>query len=249
MSEVGTSALLPSGGAGGLALGAWVLSQRGMSAQKIAARSMAFFLLSSAANVAALAVFGFGLAFGIFDGPAPLGLTLVPALLAVATVPAMLLLPRAAGPRQARGVVPSGRMAAMAARVGAATFAGVQDIRVFLRSGNPLIYLGYWAFDNAVLWVCFLAFGQAPAVAVIATAYLIGQLGGLLPLPAGIGGIDFGLIGALVLFDVPAADAAAAVVTYRAIQLWVPVVMGAAALSRLRSTLIVDAGPQAAGLT
>jgi len=142
MSEVGTSALLPSGGAGGLALGAWVLSQRGMSAQKIAARSMAFFLLSSAANVAALAVFGFGLAFGIFDGPAPLGLTLVPALLAVATVPAMLLLPRAAGPRQARGVVPSGRMAAMAARVGAATFAGVQDIRVFLRSGNPLIYLG-----------------------------------------------------------------------------------------------------------
>lgn len=100
-----------------------------------------------------------------------------------------------------------------------------------------------------MLWVCFLAFGQAPAVAVIATAYLIGQLGGLLPLPAGIGGIDFGLIGALVLFDVPAADAAAAVVTYRAIQLWVPVVMGAAALSRLRSTLIVDAGPQAAGLT
>ena len=30
--------------------------------------------------------------------------------------------------------------------------------------------------------------------------YLIGQLGGLLPLPGGIGGIDGGLLGTLVVF-------------------------------------------------
>jgi uncharacterized membrane protein YbhN (UPF0104 family) len=62
-------------------------------------------------------------------------------------------------------------------------------------------------------------------------------------LPAGIGGVDFGLIGTLVLFHVPAASAAAAVLSYRAIQLSVPVVMGGISLSGLRSTLTVDEPP------
>lgn len=48
-----------------------------------------------------------------------------------------------------------------------------------------------------------------------------------------------GLIGTLVLFHAPTA-AAAAVVSYRAIQLWVPAIMGGVSLSRLRSVLIPD---------
>jgi uncharacterized protein (TIRG00374 family) len=91
-----------------------------------------------------------------------------------------------------------------------------------------------------VLCLCFRALGNPPAIAVIAQAYLIGQLGGALPLPAGIGGVDLGLIGALVLFHVPAAEAAAAVVAYRAIQRWIPALLGGVSLTRLRSTLIVD---------
>ena len=35
--------------------------------------------------------------------------------------------------------------------------------------------------------------------------YLIGQLGGLLPIPGGVGGIDGGLIGTLVVYGAPAA--------------------------------------------
>ena len=66
--------------------------------------------------------------------------------------------------------------------------------------------IGYWAFDNAVLWATFEAFGDAPALSVILLGYLIGQLGGLLPIPGGIGGIDGGLIGALVVFGAPLAD-------------------------------------------
>lgn len=242
MAEVGASALLPAAGAGGLALGAWVLSRRGMPAERIAARSVAFFLLSSAASVAALAFFGFGLALGVFNGPAPLGLTLVPALVAVAVVPVVLLLPRGVRGRDL-GTQRQGRLASLATRSARAGEHGVEDAVGFLRSGDPLVYigsLGYWAFDNAVLWVCFLALGNPPAIAVVAAAYLIGQLGGLIPLPAGIGGVDVGLVGALVLFHVPAATAAAAVVSYRVIQLWVPAVMGGISLSRLRSTLLVD---------
>jgi len=157
MSEVGVAALLPAAGAGGLALGAWVLSRRGKPPERIAARSVAFFLLSSAANVAALALFGFGLALGVFGGPAPLGLTLLPALVAVAALGLVLLLPRA-GRRPGGARQRHGRLAALATRAIHAGARGVEDSLAFLRSGDPLVYggsLGYWAFDNAVLWVCF----------------------------------------------------------------------------------------------
>jgi uncharacterized membrane protein YbhN (UPF0104 family) len=248
MSEVGVAALLPAAGAGGLALGAWVLRRRGMPAQRIAARSVAFFLLSSAANVAALAVFGFGLGFGVLPGPAPMGLTVLPAAIAASTVLVVLALPRATRRRRgSKRATPRGRVSGILAGVSYATERGVEDALAFVRSGDPLVYLGslgYWAFDNAVLWVCFRALGHPPTIAVIATAYLVGQLGGIVPLPAGIGGIDFGLIGALVLFHVPAAEAAAAVVSYRAIQVWVPAVLGGISLSGLRSALAVEGGPE-----
>ena len=38
--------------------------------------------------------------------------------------------------------------------------------------------IGYWAFDNAVLWATFHAFGVSPPLTVILMGYLIGQLGG-----------------------------------------------------------------------
>ena len=55
--------------------------------------------------------------------------------------------------------------------------------------------VGYWAFDNAVLWATYHAFGLSPPLTVLLMGYLIGQLGGLIPIPGGIGGIDGGLIG------------------------------------------------------
>ena len=67
--------------------------------------------------------------------------------------------------------------------------------------------------------------------------YLIGQLGGLLPIPGGIGGIDGGLIGALIVFGLPAAPTAAAVLAYRVILFWVPLLLGAAAFAGLRKGL------------
>lgn len=76
---------------------------------------------------------------------------------------------------------------------------------------------GYWAFDNAVLWAAFGAFHLSPPLSVVLMAYLLGQLGGLIPIPGGIGGLDGGLIGALVLYGVPAAGATAAVFAYRLI--------------------------------
>src|SRR5436309_799465 len=54
MAEQAANSLLPAGGAGGLALGAWALRRRGLSAEHIGRRTVAFFLLTSVANVGTL---------------------------------------------------------------------------------------------------------------------------------------------------------------------------------------------------
>jgi uncharacterized protein (TIRG00374 family) len=64
--------------------------------------------------------------------------------------------------------------------------------------------------------------------------YLIGQMGGLLPLPGGIGGIDGGLIGTLVVYGTPPAVTAAAVLAYRIILFWLPLIAGSIAFLQLR---------------
>ena len=109
-----------------------------------------------------------------------------------------------------------------------------------LREGNLLLIVGliaYLAFDVMILWVSFRAFGVDPSVAIVWIAYLIGELGGLIPLPGGIGGVDLGLVGMLVIYGEPLAPATAAVLAYRAIALWVPALLGSFAFVALRRTL------------
>jgi uncharacterized membrane protein YbhN (UPF0104 family) len=71
--------------------------------------------------------------------------------------------------------------------------------------------------------------------------YLVGELGGLIPLPGGIGGVELGLVGMLALYRVPVGAATAAVLGYRAIALVVPVALGAVAFVMLRRTLAREA--------
>ena len=86
MSELGANALLPTGGAGGLALGAWALKRGGMPAEDIARRTVAFFLLTSVPNVVGVIVLGLGLATGVFGGEGNLLLTALPAAIAAAAI-------------------------------------------------------------------------------------------------------------------------------------------------------------------
>jgi hypothetical protein len=122
----------------------------------------------------------------------------------------------------------------------AAAADGVDEALVLLRAHDRALILGaigYLGFDVMVLWATFGAFGAAPKLALIWIAYLIGQLGGLIPLPGGIGGVDAGLIGALALYGTPLTAATAAVLAYRAVALWVPALFGATAFVALRRTL------------
>jgi uncharacterized membrane protein YbhN (UPF0104 family) len=254
MAEQATNVLLPAGGAGGLALGAWALRQGGMATRHIARRSVAFFLITSTPNFLVAALAGAALAIGLLPGTAPLVPTIVLAALAAATIAAVLALPRLVARRQARhagapaGHSPRGRLRSAVIAVGGATSAGVRDSVRLLRSGDPLILggsLGYMAFDVAALAAAFAAFGGAPPFGPFVFAYVIGQLGGLIPLPGGIGGTDGGLIGALVLYGTPLSQATAAVLAYRAFQLGMPALLGTVAFVQLRRSLSRSTAPAA----
>jgi uncharacterized protein (TIRG00374 family) len=109
-----------------------------------------------------------------------------------------------------------------------------------LRRANPLLLiglLGFLVFDQLAFWASFRAVGASPDLAVIWMAYLIGQLGNWIPVPGGIGGTELGLVGALVLFGLPAVTATAAVLLYRVIELWIPAVLGIVAFAQLRALL------------
>ena len=119
----------------------------------------------------------------------------------------------------------------------AATRNGLREAGRVLRRGDARVIagsLGYWFFDNAVLWATFKAVGTSPPFTIVLMAYLIGQLGGLLPIPGGIGGIDGGLIGTFIVYGVAAAPTAAAVLAYRLILFWLPLLVGAIAFNNLR---------------
>jgi uncharacterized protein (TIRG00374 family) len=243
VSELGANALLPTGGAGGLALGAWALRRGGMAASDVARRTVAFFLLTSVANVLALALIGLGLATRVLPGETNPALTLVPAGVAILAIVGALLAGRLARHLQRhlerRGGSSSGK-AALPLKLSAAMADGVKDALALLRGGNALLVAGmvaYLFFDLLLLWATFRAFGAAPPLAIVWMAYLIGELGGLLPVPGGIGGVDAGLIGTLVLYNVPITHATSAVLAYRAIALWVPALLAAPAFLSLRRAL------------
>ena len=239
MAEQGTNVLVPTGGAGGLALGAWALRRAGMSSERIARRSVSFFILTSGVNFATAILVGLLLASGVLATDRDLFYTLGPALAATLVFVVVVVLGRAL-PRQedvAGGRAPKGRARRMLAKSGVALGDGVRDAGLLLKAGRPALVLGavgYMALDAAALWAAFQALGGSVYGPTFLLAYVLGQLGGLIPLPGGLGGTDGGLIGALVLYGTPAAGATAAVLGYRLFQLAIPAILGALALVSLR---------------
>jgi uncharacterized membrane protein YbhN (UPF0104 family) len=116
---------------------------------------------------------------------------------------------------------------------------------MLLRTREPSVVLGaagYMLFDVAMLGVCFTAFGNdVPPAGILVVAYIIGQLGGLIPLPGGIGGVDGGLIGTLIIYGADATASTVAVIAYRALLLSIPALLGLPALAVLRRRLRAEA--------
>jgi len=237
-SELAMGSIVPASGAGGLALGAWVLHQGGMPGERIATRSVAFFLIKSSVNFVAVFVLGTVMALGLVGPDLSLWLTALPAALSLLLIAAVAALPKL-GPGQP-APRDAGKLRRAVSTARSALIKGIREAGFLLRSRDWKILLGslgYWAFDNAVLLATFNAFGYSPDVWIVLMGYLIGQLGGLLPLPGGLGGIDGGLLGTLIVFGTPAATTAAAVLTYRVILFWLPLIVGTIAFVSLRRGL------------
>jgi uncharacterized membrane protein YbhN (UPF0104 family) len=227
--EQGSGALLPGGGAGGLAIGGWLIHLTGVPVHWIARRSGGLFFLGAATS--GLALVGSGVAL-IAGAPGPDGVVTVvlPTTLAAIVFALIAALP---------GLV---RTRPRTPRWIAAIASGVDDARQVALGGRPSWRLlgaaGYLAFDIAVLWVFLDALGPAPSIAAVIFAYSVGYAANSLPVPGGIGVLDAGLTGALVLYGISPVHAAAAAIVYHAVAFWVPGLGGIAAYARLRPRLL-----------
>jgi uncharacterized membrane protein YbhN (UPF0104 family) len=222
-TELGSGALLPVGGAGGMAIGAWLMSLTGADGRWIARRSAGLFLLG--AGVSSLALIAAGVAM-IAGAPGPHDLRAVlPVAIALPITLVIVALPWLAHSRR------------RTPRWLGAIAGSVEEAErvVFTRRGawRAAASFGYLGFDIAVLWVALRALGSPPSVPVLVMAYSIGYGANSLPVPGGIGVLDAGLTGALVLYGVAPAHAAAAALLYHAIAFWVPGLGGLYAYVRL----------------
>ena len=206
--------LLPTAGLGGVALTLWALARSGLKPRAAVQTLLVFLVLLYTIFMGALAVAGVLLAAGAVDGDGPLVLMLVPAGFGLTVIVAALVLAR----RGATVFAPAVRSAAGMVRGG--------DVRL-------LGALAWWGFDLALLAAMFQALGAPPATAVLVLAYFTGAIGNTIPLPGLVAG---GTTGVLLAFGVDAAVALPAVLAYRAVALWVPAALGAAALTSLRKT-------------
>jgi uncharacterized membrane protein YbhN (UPF0104 family) len=203
------------------------MRRSGMDRATVAARMTTFLVLLYSVYMAALVIGGGGLALGILHGGGSAAITIVPAVFGAVMATIVLLSQRIkpGASRVRRTLAPIG--------------AGVRDARGLVRSGNSglLGALMWWGFDIAVLWACFEAFGDSPAIGVLVVAYFVGTLANTLPLPGGIGGVEGGMIGALVAFGVDPSLALIAVLAYRGFAFWLPIIPGVIAFLTLRRTV------------
>ncbi len=233
-TEMAFGSALSFGGAGSLAIGAWVLSTRGVPASRIAQRSAVLFMLTSAINIIVLVVTGVLLGIGAVSGRRPPELTLAPAGVAATVFVLFLLIPLWA--RRVAGTPEPGQRLT---RLFLGFADSIRDTRALLVTPDWRLLGGYVYLlaDIAVLYVCLDAVGAAPPLAAVVLAYQIGYLANIIPVPGGIGVLDTGLIGMLVLFGAPAAAATAGVLIYHAIALWVTLAFGTVAFLLLRRTI------------
>jgi uncharacterized membrane protein YbhN (UPF0104 family) len=229
MSELAFGAAVSLGGAGSIAVGAWLLVERGGKPSRVAERSAVLFLLTSGVNLITLAGAGLGVWIGLFPGKRGLLLSLLPGGGGVLVFLLFLALPLIAD-RLTSGH--NGR-AAQWTRATSDTIRATE--RVLFRWDWRIVgALGYLWWDIAVLWVCFRAIGHPPAFATVVLAYQIGYLSNLIPVPGGIGILEGSFIGMFALYGVGATMTTSATIVYHAISLWVPATWGTVAFLLLR---------------
>ena len=232
--EMGSGALLPGGGVGSLAAGGLLLRRGGMSTRQIVERSSGLFFLTSGTNVLALEGGALLLALGVGGGAHGALLIALPATVGVLAVALVLAIPRSPWHRR-------GRSPALGSVVDGIRQAERELVRPHWRLLGALGYLG---FDIVVLGLTCAGVGHPIGVPALVLAYIIGYAANTLPVPGGIGVLEGGLVGALVLYGAPVMPATAAVLLYHTISFWIPSLGGGIAYTLV--TLARRTGPDPA---
>lgn len=227
--EESANVFLPSGGSGGLALGAVILIRSGIPTAFAASRSAVLFLVTSGVSLGALLVFGLLEAVDVLPGDASLAATLIPAAAAALVIAAVIFLPRMIPQIDpAKG----GRVRRAAALAQAWLVGAVATSVEMIAAGNVLLIagsIGYYAFDVASMGAAFEALGGGgPALGLFVLAYTIGHGGAIVPLP---GSAEGGLVGGFTLYGAPLSLAVGGILLYRVFHAGVPFLLGALGLA------------------
>jgi uncharacterized protein (TIRG00374 family) len=245
MAGLAATRLFSAGGAGGIVLTYWALRKAGMPRKETASRMVAFLVLLYAVYMFTLLINGILMRTGVFDVPAPPGLTIVPAAIAGGVILLFLLMALVPGDLERRFSTASqekfwGRTMRRLATVPSTAAVGTREAMAFIRGPSRgtlalLGAIGFWAAQIGILWASFKAFGVDVPLAVVVQGFFLGMFANLIPLPGGVGGVDAGMLGAFALFGVHGIFSA--ILLYRVLAFWAPIPPGIVAFLHLRKTV------------
>ncbi len=230
MGAVTLARLLPGGGAAGAVFAARRLAACGVAAG-VAATAVALtgavlmLTLAGVVTVAAALSVGSGLA----PPPVAAAAGMAACALAVFLLAARAALRSAAARDRVLAVVAR----ALGARVDVTAWRGPVELLAAQRLGPCELRatfgwaVVYWSCEAAGLWAVFLAFGVAMPAQVLVVGLGVANLFTALPhAPGGLGAVEAGMAGTYAALGVPAGTAVVAVLGYRLVSYWLPVLAG-----------------------
>lgn len=210
---MGAGAVLPGGNFSSAATTGWLLRRHGIGARRLIERCGALLCFLTLFGFLCNGIAGALLLAGVGRGPHDLehsGIPILVSLVVIGSATVAMILGQRVRER-ARATVRS----VTASLEGAWRSASRPHWRML--GGAGFLWL-----DMAALWAACRATGHPLGVLALAVAYFIGYLATMVPMPAGLGVLDSGLAGALVLYGFSPAASVGAVLVYHAISVWIP---------------------------
>jgi uncharacterized membrane protein YbhN (UPF0104 family) len=229
---MGAGAVLPGGNFSSAATTGWLLRHHGIGARRLVERCGALLCFLTLFGFFINGIAGAALLLGLGHGPHDLAHSGIPILVSLVVIGVALAAMILGRRHHAR--------APAAARSVAASLHGAWESLL-----NPhwrlLGAAGFLWLDMAALWAACRATGHPLGVLALAVAYFIGYLATMIPIPAGLGVLDSGLAGALVLYGFSPVASVGAVLVYHAISVWIPGLGGLVAWLPTRARRLASA--------
>lgn len=210
---MGAGAVLPGGNISSAAATGLLLRRSGVGVKQLIERCAALLCLLTALGFALNGAAGLLLLAQVPDGPGDVLHTLGPVAVSVFVLSSAAL-----------AMVANRRLGERSPRFLRGVAAGLEGAwtTILHPSWRLLGALAFLCLDMGALWAACAATGHRLGFLAVLIAYCIGYLTTLIPMPAGLGVLDSGLAGSLVLYGLPPTVSVGAVLVYHAISIWVP---------------------------